>query len=137
MRKHSAGGEEAEVDLTPMLDVTFIMLIFFIVTTSFTKESGLEIQRPSGKNAPTQTTKQKANVLVTINGNDQVVIEKREVDVRSVRAFVEKSLAENGDVSVILQAHNSSSTDTLVAVVNAIKEAGVDKVSVGTYDKDR
>lgn len=137
MRKHSAGAEEAEVDLTPMLDVTFIMLIFFIVTTSFTKESGLEIQRPSGKNAATQTTKQKANVLITINGNDQVVIEQREVDTRSVRAFVEKNMAENGDVSVIVQAHNASSTDVLVSVVNAVKEAGIDKVSVGTFGGDK
>ncbi len=136
MRKHSAAAEEAEVDLTPMLDVTFIMLIFFIVTTSFVKESGLEIQRPSGKNAATQQSKQKANVLISINSNDQVIIDKREVDVRAVRAHVEKNLAENGEVSVILQAHTASATDTLVQVVNAIKEAGVDKVSVGTYEKD-
>ena len=135
MRKHSGGVEEAEIDMTPMLDIVFIMLIFFIVTTSFVKESGMEIMRPSGNKSATASKDVKKTVLVTISNSDEVLIERRSVDARSVRAFVEKNLAENGDISVIVQAHVGSKTDTLVQVVNAIKEAGVTKVSVGTFEK--
>lgn len=133
-KKHGGAAEDAEIDMTPMLDIVFIMLIFFIVTTSFVKESGIEMQRPSGKSA--STTKVKANVLVTINSMGQVVIDGKEVDIRSVRANVEKTLAESPDASVIVQAHKDSDTDILVGVVNAAKEAGVDKVSVASYEKD-
>jgi biopolymer transport protein ExbD len=133
-KKHGGAAEDAEIDMTPMLDIVFIMLIFFIVTTSFVKESGIEMQRPSGKSA--STTKVKANVLVTINSTGAVVIDGKEVDIRSVRANVEKTLAESPDASVIVQAHKDSDTDILVGVVNAAKEAGVDKVSVASYEKD-
>jgi len=132
-KKHTGAAEEAEVDMTPMLDIVFIMLIFFIVTTSFIKESGIEIQRPSGKTAT--TTKVKANVLITITSDDQIVINDRVSDVRTVRANVERVLAESPEAAVIVQAHESADTDTLVQVVNAAKEAGIDKVSVGTYTK--
>ncbi|HEX4911196.1 MAG TPA: biopolymer transporter ExbD [Permianibacter sp.] len=134
-KKHGGAAEDAEIDMTPMLDIVFIMLIFFIVTTSFVKESGLDIQRPSGKSA--STTKVKANVLITINSAGAVVMDDREIDVRSVRANVEKTLAESPDASVIVQAHKDSDTDILISVVNAAKEAGIDKVSVGTYDQDK
>ncbi len=133
-KKHGGAAEDAEIDMTPMLDIVFIMLIFFIVTTSFVKESGIEMQRPSGKSA--STTKVKANVLVTINSQGQVIIDGKEVDIRSVRANVEKTLAESPDASVIVQAHKDSDTDILVGVVNAAKEAGVDKVSVASYERD-
>lgn len=132
-KKHTGAAEEAEVDMTPMLDIVFIMLIFFIVTTSFIKESGIEIQRPSGKTAT--TTKVKANVLITITSDDQIIINERVSDVRTVRANVERVLAESPEAAVIVQAHESADTDTLVQVVNAAKEAGIDKVSVGTYTK--
>ena len=132
-KKHTGAAEDAEVDMTPMLDIVFIMLIFFIVTTSFIRESGIEIQRPSGKTAA--TTKVKANVLITITSDDQIVINDRVSDVRTVRANVERVLAESPDAAVIVQAHESADTDTLVQVVNAAKEAGIDKVSVGTYTK--
>ncbi|QGX40462.1 ExbD/TolR family protein [Permianibacter aggregans] len=131
-KKHTGIAEEAEVDMTPMLDIVFIMLIFFIVTTTFTKEAGLEIQRPSGKTAT--TTKVKANVLITITSDDQIVINDRIADVRTVRANVERVLAEAPDAAVIVQSHEGANTDTLVQVVNAAKEAGIDKVSVGTYN---
>jgi len=134
-KKHGGGPDEAEIDMTPMLDIVFIMLIFFIVTTSFVKESGVELQRPSGKSA--STTKAKANVLITINSTGQVIVDEREVDIRAVRAHVEKTLAESPDASVIVQAHKDSETDALIGVVNAAREAGVEKVSVGTYDKDK
>ncbi len=133
-KKHGGAAEDAEIDMTPMLDIVFIMLIFFIVTTSFVKEAGVEMQRPSGKSA--STTKVKANVLVTINSQGQVVIDGKEVDIRSVRANVEKTLAESPDASVIVQAHKDSDTDILVGVVNAAKEAGIDKVSVASYERD-
>ncbi|MFN4291580.1 MAG: ExbD/TolR family protein [Permianibacter sp.] len=134
-KKHAGAGDDAEIDMTPMLDIVFIMLIFFIVTTSFVREAGLDIQRPSGQAAT--TTKVKANVLITINSTGQIILNDREIDVRAVRANVEKTLAEAPDASVIVQAHKDSDTDILISVVDAAKEAGVDKVSVGTYDKDK
>ncbi|NQD36322.1 biopolymer transporter ExbD [Permianibacter sp. IMCC34836] len=134
-KKHGGAAEDAEIDMTPMLDIVFIMLIFFIVTTSFVKEAGMDIQRPSGKSA--STTKAKANVLITINSAGQVVVDEREVDIRAIRAHVEKTLAESPDASVIVQAHKDSDTDILISVVDAAREAGVEKVSVGTYDRDK
>jgi biopolymer transport protein ExbD len=132
-KKHTAGAEEAEIDMTPMLDIVFIMLIFFIVTTSFVKESGLDLQRPSGKSA--STSKVRASVLITITSDDQIVINDRVTDVRTVRANVESVLAQDPQASVIVQAHEASSTDTTIQVVNAAKEAGIEKVSVGTFAK--
>lgn len=134
-KKHAGGADEAEIDMTPMLDIVFIMLIFFIVTTSFVKEAGIDIQRPSGKSAA-QSTKKSQVVLITVNSQNEIVMDGRSVDIRLVRSNVEKVLAESPDASVMVQAHKDAATDTLIAVVNATKEAGIAKASVATYDKD-
>lgn len=127
-RKRIAGGEEdTGVDLTPMLDVVFIMLIFFIVTTSFVKESGVEFNRPS---AATAQKKDKASIFVGINANNEVMIEKRVIDVRSVRANIERLHAESPEGSIVVQADEAAKTGTLVKVVDQIRAAGVKDVSV-------
>ena len=107
MRKKRLSGaeEEAAIDLTPMLDVVFIMLIFFIVTTSFVKEAGVEVNRPS---AATAENKPKASIFVAIRSNGDVYIDKRNVDIRSVRANIERLHAESPEGSIVVQADKDS-----------------------------
>jgi biopolymer transport protein ExbD len=118
---------ESEVNLTPMLDVVFIMLIFFIVTASFVKESGIEISRPG---ASTATRKEKGNILIAITANDQIWMNRRQVDPRALRANIERMHAENPQGSVIVQADVSAKTGLLVKVMDAARAAGVKSVSL-------
>ena len=126
-RQRRASAEEAEVDLTPMLDVVFIMLIFFIVTASFVKESGIDVTRP---NAATAEMKQRGNILIAITANDQIWIDKRQVDPRAVRANIERLHAENPQGAVVIQADKDSKNGLLVIVMDAARLAGVDNVSI-------
>jgi biopolymer transport protein ExbD len=100
--------EESEVNLTPMLDVVFIMLIFFIVTASFVKESGIEVNRPD---AATAERKERGNILVAISQNNQIWVDKRQVDPRALRANIERLHAENPQGAVVIQARQKSSTE--------------------------
>jgi len=126
-RRHSSTGEESEIDLTPMLDVTFIMLIFFIVTASFVKESGIEVNRQFASHAE---EKKSANIFIAIAENGQVWIDKRMVDVRAVRANIERLHAENPGGSVVIQADRGSKNGILVQVLDAAKAAGVENISL-------
>ena len=117
-RQRRASAEEAEVDLTPMLDVVFIMLIFFIVTASFVKESGMDVNRPD---AATATLKPRGNILVAITPSGQIWIDKRQVDVRALRANLERLHAENPQGAVVIQADEDSKNGLLVAVMDAAK----------------
>ena len=126
-RQRRASAEEAEVDLTPMLDVVFIMLIFFIVTASFVKESGMDVNRPD---AATAVVKPRGNILVAITPSGQIWIDKRQVDVRSIRANLERLYAENPQGAVVIQADEESKNGLLVAVMDAAKLAGIEKVSI-------
>ena len=133
MRKHDfsfgAGDEEEnEINLTPMLDVVFIMLIFFIVTASFIKEAGLDVNRPD---APvTETKPEDANILVAITADDQIFIDRRLIDPRAVRANIERLHAENPEGSVVIQASKKSTNKMLVWVMDASRQAGVYSISI-------
>ncbi len=127
----AAAEEEAQIDLTPMLDVVFIMLIFFIVTASFIKEAGIEVNRPE---ASTSEPKENVNILVAINANNEIWMDKRRIDVRAVRANIERLHAENPKGAVVVQADNKSTTETVAAVLDAAREAGVYDVSLATED---
>ena len=120
-------ADDEGVNLTPMLDVVFIMLIFFIVTASFVKEYGIEINRPD---ASTQTVPEHAVILVTISARDQVWIGERSVDLRSIRANMERMLAENPDAQVVIRADASSTNGTFVSVIDQARQAGVSNVSL-------
>ena len=115
-------AEESSVDITPMLDVVFIMLIFFIVTATFIKESGIDVDKPE---AATAIVQEKASILVAIDANDQVWINRRPVDVRSVRSIIERLHAENPKGTVVIQADRESRNNTLVQVMDASRRAGV------------
>lgn len=126
-RRRRNQEEDAGIDLTPMLDVVFIMLIFFIVTTSFVKESGLDVNRPS---ASTSKKKERASILVGIAQNGDIWIQKRRVDIRSVRANIERLHAESPEGTVVIQADKLSETGILVQVMDQIRLAGVESISV-------
>jgi len=126
-RRRSDEIEDQEVDLTPMLDVVFIMLIFFIVTASFVKESGIDINRP---NAATAVRKERGNILVAITPSGQIWIDRRQVDIRAVRANIERLHAENPQGAVVIQADSESKNGLLVEVLDAAKLAGVENISI-------
>ncbi|MCP4301717.1 MAG: biopolymer transporter ExbD [Gammaproteobacteria bacterium] len=120
--------EENEINLTPMLDVVFIMLIFFIVTASFIKEAGIDVNRPD---APvTESKPEEANILVLINANDEIWIERRLIDPRAVRANIERLHAENPKGSVVIQANKRSTNKVLVWVMDSSRNAGVYNISI-------
>ena len=132
MRRRIGGGaggdeEENEINLTPMLDVVFIMLSFFIVTASFIKESGLDVNRPD---APTQSKPNDENILVVIADNNDILIDNRRIDPRAVRANIERLHAENPEGSVVIKAHKDSYNETLVVVMDSARDAGVKNVSM-------
>ncbi len=126
-KRRNRNKAESEVNLTPMLDVVFIMLIFFIVTASFVKEAGIEINRPG---ASTATRKEKGNILIAITDTNQVWMDRRQVDPRALRANIERMRAENPQGAVIIQADVKSQNGLLVKVMDAAKLAGVESISL-------
>lgn len=120
--------EESEIDLTPMLDVVFIMLIFFIVTATFVKEIGLDVNSPDKNQNVKDADKQ--SIVVQITSRDRIQIRGRDVDVRAVRANIERLHAENPEAPVVVQPHPDSSTDTMIQVMDSARQAGVYNVSI-------
>ena len=126
MRRYSYQTEEEPgIDLTPMLDVVFIMLIFFIVTSSFIKESGIEVKRPQ---ADTAAAQDKGNILIAVTADGQVWLDKQVVDVRSVRAHVERMRQEQPEGVVVVQADQDARTGLVVKVMDQARLAGVPDV---------
>lgn len=127
----SAEDNSSEIDLTPMLDVVFIMLIFFIVTASFIKESGIEVNRPE---ASTQQKMENVNILIGVSPTNEIWIDNRRVDKRSVRSVVERMHAENPKGAVVIQADKASNTETVTSVIDSARAAGVYDVSLATSE---
>ncbi len=126
----STSEDEAVIDLTPMLDVVFIMLIFFIVTATFIREAGIEVNRPD---ANTAEQKDNTTVLVAINADNSIWIDKRRVDIRSVRANIERLHAENPEGGVVIQADELASIKTFTGVLDAAREVVPhEKISLAT-----
>jgi len=125
----SSIDQSADIDMTPMLDIVFIMLIFFIVTTSFVKESGIDINRP---NAKTSETKAKGNIIIGIKPNGDVWIDKRLIDIRAVRPNVARLHAENPLGSVIIAADRETKTYVLVQVMDQVRLAGITNAAIAT-----
>jgi biopolymer transport protein ExbD len=110
-----------------MIDMVFILLIFFLVTTSFVKETGIDVSRPTASTAVSQT---KATILIGIDEGNRVFIDHREIDIRAVRPNVERALAENPDGSVVVVADKASSTGTAIEVMDGCRMAGAKNVSI-------
>lgn len=127
-RRHvDTDAEGNDIDITPMLDIVFIMLIFFIVTTSFVKESGITVSRPS---AQTAEEKKGSNILLAIRANGEIWIDRRAVDIRAVRPNVERMKAENPEGAVIIQADEFAPTGLLVKVMDQVRLAGISDISI-------
>ena len=130
----SSSEQEADIDMTPMLDIVFIMLIFFIVTTSFVKESGIDVNRPT---AQTASKKEQGNIIVAIKPNGDVWIDKRMVDIRAVRANVARLHAEQPLGSVIIAADKETRVADLTQVMDQIRLAGVMNASIATESESK
>ncbi|MCK5768749.1 ExbD/TolR family protein [Algiphilus sp.] len=124
--------EEADVNMTPMLDIVFIMLIFFIVTTSFVKETGIEVIRPSAETAEQQ---QKANILIGIRENGEIWIDRRQVELQAVRANVERMLAENPEAGVVVVSDKGASTGVLIDAMDQARLAGASNISIAAENE--
>ncbi|MDP5052989.1 MAG: biopolymer transporter ExbD [Congregibacter sp.] len=124
----------AEIDLTPMLDVVFIMLIFFIVVASFVKEAGIEINRPDNTNSdPSDAT----SILVRIQADDQIWMENRRVDARAVRANIQRLLAADPEQAVSIKVDKGAKANTVVDVADAAREAGAGAVNWASGDRKK
>jgi biopolymer transport protein ExbD len=132
-RRRLREREQSEVNLTPMLDVVFIMLIFFIVTASFVKESGIEVVRPRAETAQRQ---ERANILIAIRDDGEVWIQRRAVDLRAVRANIERLMAENPQGGVIILADENSRNGVLVEVMDQARLAGAQSISIAAEVKE-
>jgi len=131
MKRRRHIDDEAEINITPMLDIVFIMLIFFIVTTSFVKEKGLEVSRPS--NAPPKEIKQdKGPIVVKIDSASLISLKGRILETGAVEANLEREKAEKPDSTLIIAAHPEADTDALVLILDAAKAVGIEAVSVAT-----
>lgn len=124
-------GVDSEIDLTPMLDVVFIMLIFFIVTASFVKEAGFDVNRPPKTNQPPKENEVK-NILVNIAADGQLFINRRPVDAGALTANIKRLHAENPKGAVVVQADDDSANERLITVMDAARKAGVYNVSIAS-----
>jgi len=122
-RRSRVNEEEAEVNMTPMLDIVFIMLIFFIVTATFVRETGFDVSRPD-PNQEEQQTKSARPILIQINAQNEIFLDRRRVDVRSVQANVQKRLAEDPNTAAIIQTARKASTGTMAQVMDQVRLAG-------------
>ncbi|ADJ29283.1 ExbD/TolR family protein [Nitrosococcus watsonii] len=120
-------GSAVNINLTPLIDMVFILLIFFIVTTSFVKETGVEVNRPSAKTA---VRKERGNILIAIRANNEIWMDQRQIDVRAVRANVERLYAENPEGAVVIVADEDSKTGLVIHVMDQVRLAGVTDVSI-------
>jgi biopolymer transport protein ExbD len=128
-RKIRVEEEEAAIDMTPMLDIVFIMLIFFIVTTVFVKEAGIDVNKPGASEA---VMPKNANIFIAITDKGAVWMDKREIDIDSVRANLERLLAEQPSDVLIIQADENAEHGIVMQVMDQIKAAGIDRISIAS-----
>ena len=134
MKRKRHIDDEAEINITPMLDIVFIMLIFFIVTTSFVKEKGLEVSRPS--NAPPKEVEQdKGPIVVKIDSSSLISVKGRVLEPMAVQANLEREKAEKPTSPLIVAAHPEADTEALVTILDAAQAVGIESVSVATSNK--
>ena len=133
MARRHAHFEEAEINITPMLDIVFIMLIFFIVTTSFIKETGTDIIKPQAGEA---MELKNATILIGVRPNDEIWMAKRQIEMREIRQMVERARAENPEGSVVIVADRGARIGTVTRVMDQLSLAGVKGVSISAERPD-
>ena len=127
MANRHAHTEEAEINITPMLDIVFIMLIFFIVTTSFTKETGATLVKPEAEQA---VALRNGTILIGVTSGNDIWMSKRQIELREVRSMVEQAKAENPKGSVVIVADKDSRIGTVTQVMDQVKQAGIQGVAI-------
>jgi biopolymer transport protein ExbD len=132
MRRRSQESDEKVADLTPMLDVVFIMLIFFIVTATFIKETGIEINRPDTKTAEMKKT---VSLLVAVGADSSIWIDKKKVDARNVRPTMERLHSENPKGGLVIQADSESKVEKVLAIMDAARSIGISQVAIASEEK--
>ena len=130
-RKHSSTAEDTEINVTPMLDIVFIMLIFFIVTTSFIRETGIDPRRPEAQTAVKQ---ERGNILIAISETGQIWMHRKRVDLLEVRSLVEAAVRETPESSAIIVADTRSQTGLLIDLMDQVRLGGVTSISVAATD---
>lgn len=131
MRRPTQQEEEKVADLTPMLDVVFIMLIFFIVTATFIKETGVEVNRPDTETAQ---PKKSVSLLVAVAADNRVWIDKKAVDIRNIRPTMERLHIENPKGGLVIQADAESKVEKVLAIMEAARSIGIDQVAIAGED---
>ena len=129
--KRRKGEDDSQIDLTPMLDVVFIMLIFFIVTASFVNETGLNVDRPPTTDQPPPDSAN-TNIVFRVSESNEIMLEGRRIDIRSVRANVESLHAEKPEAKVVINSHPKAKTEIFVMISDQAREAGVYNISLST-----
>ena len=135
LRRHFDHGDSTGIDLAPMLDFVLNLLIFFIITAVFVKEVGLHVARHGGGASGPATGKDTGSISVVIKQTGEVLVDSREIDIRAVRANVERLHAQKPDWGVMITAEQNAATGLLVQVVDQVRQGGVENVSFGTSSK--
>ena len=132
LRHHRQHEDESEtgIDLAPMLDFVLNLLIFFIITAVFVKEVGITVSRPSNKPQQAEEKKKVKTILIAIRANGEIWIDKRAIDLRQVRANVERFHAESNDSPVVVVADKEAPTGILVQVMDQVRQGGITNVSI-------
>lgn len=120
---------DSEIDMTPMLDIVFIMLIFFIVSSNFIREAGVEINRPT---ASTAVQKENAGIMIAITPDDQIWLDQKQIDIRMIRPTLEKLKVEQPNIGILIQSDQDARTGTLIKVMDQVKLAGIEQIAVAT-----
>lgn len=131
MARRHASKDEPEINITPMLDIVFIMLIFFIVTTSFIRETGVEVDKPT---ALTTEPRPQGNILIAIRSNDEIWMNRRRIELADIRTQVERARAENPESSVVLIADKGARTGVLVDVMDQVQAAGIQRMAISAEE---
>jgi len=128
--RHHEDESETGIDLAPMLDFVLNLLIFFIITAVFVKEVGITVSRPSNKQQQVETKKNNTPILVSISATGEIGMDRRVIDLRAVRANIERFHAEKPEAPVIVAAHKEAPTGILVQVMDQVRQGGVENVSI-------
>ena len=132
-RRRDRRDSNPEINLTPMIDMVFILLIFFLVASSFVKEAGIEVNRPVAQTAQTQG---RGTIRIALSETGEIWMERRSIDIRAVRANVERMLAESPEASVVVLADETAHTGLLVQVMDQVRLAGVSDIAVAARQQE-
>ena len=133
VRRTLRGNDRVDVNMSPLIDMVFLLLIFFVVTTSFVKETGIDVHRST---AATAEVKERGSIMIGVTGEGEIWLEGRKVDVRSVRGLVERALAEDPEAGVVVIADRESQTGDVVQVMDQCRLAGASNVSLAARQQD-